>query len=462
MTERLHYPHPVAVIGAGPAGIFAARQLAEAGLPVVLINRDIKPGGLAEYGIYYDKYRMKLGLRRQFQRIVESSGIHYFGNVTVGEGGLLSLSDLMDMGFRAVMVTVGAQGTKWLGLPGEELAGVYHAKDIVYHYNQLPPYSTMDYPIGEKVVLVGAGNVMLDIARYCIRDLKVKQVTAVVRRGPADVKFDKKEMQSVIRNLDQQALDVEVSKAAPVMIAVNQDPVAAKAFILSALLQAEETGSDTNFNFRFLATPKGIIGDNSGKVTGFEIEHTTLKMQGNNGSSTGRTSAVGLGTSEVIEADTVIFCIGDQVSTGLGLPVNRWGEYVKHPQPAYPVDNISYEAYDDQAAQPLEGVFLAGWAREASSGLVGTARKDGQKGADAMLEYLASLPEKSPEESPIELLEEAIGGQMSSVVRNQDFLRLADAEAARAEELGINYFKFNTNEEMFTAMGLMEMCGNQE
>ncbi len=461
MTEKQYIPHPVAVIGAGPAGVFAARHLADAGLPVALINRDIRPGGLAEYGIYYDKYKMKLGLRKQFQRIIDSPGIHYFGNVKVGEHGALSLSDLKEIGFKGIMVTVGAQGTKWLGLPGEELDGVYHAKDLVYHYNQLPPYSTQQYHIGEHVVLIGAGNVMLDIARYCIRDLKVKTVTAVVRRGPADVKFDKKEMQAVIQNLNQNALDAEVRKAAPVMEAVGQDPLAAKAFILSAVLQAELTGSHTDFSFRFLATPKAIIGDTNGKVTGFEIEHTTLKLrEGSNGS--GRTSAIGLGTTEVLEADTVIFCIGDTVSSGLGLTVDHWGEYSKNPTPAYPVEGTSYEAYDDQLDQPLEGVFLAGWAREASSGLVGTARKDGEKGAEALLNYLETLSEETHSQSAMTRLEEVLSAQIPPAVRNEDFLRLAEAEATRAEELGIEVFKFNTNEEMFHAMGMMEISSNQE
>lgn len=459
MASRQQFPHPVAVIGAGPAGLFAARQLAEAGLPVALINRDIRPGGLAEYGIYYDKYRMKLGLRRQFQRIVESPGVNYFGNVTVGKEGAVNLTDLKEMGFEGIMVTVGAQGTKWLGLPGEHLDGVYHAKDIVYHYNQLPPYSTQEFPIGEHVVLVGAGNVMLDVARYCIKDLKVKTVTAVVRRGPADVKFDKKEMQSVIRNLNQEALDAEVRKAAPVMEAVGQDPVAAKAFILSAVLQSEPTGSDTDFSFRFLTTPKSIVGDADGRVTGFKVEHTTLKLrEGTNGS--GRTSAVGLGTTEVLKADTVIFCIGDTVSTSLELPLDRWGEYAKNPEPAFPVEGISYEAYNEQLGQPLEGIFLAGWAREASSGLVGTARKDGQKGAEAMLKYLATLPMESPDQPSLALLADTLSDQVPPVVRNEDFLRLAAVEEARAEELGIEYFKFNTNEEMFAAMGMLEINGN--
>jgi ferredoxin--NADP+ reductase len=156
----------VAVIGAGPAGLFAARELANAGLQVALINRDIKAGGLAEYGIYPSKYKMKDGLRKQFRQILALPNLHYFGNVSVQQDGPLSLSDLQALGFDAILVTVGAQGTKWLGLPGEDLAGVYHAKDLVYHYNKLPPFSQQQFNIGRRIVCVGVGNVMLDIAHW--------------------------------------------------------------------------------------------------------------------------------------------------------------------------------------------------------------------------------------------------------------------------------------------------------
>ncbi len=132
----------IAVVGAGPAGLFASRQLAESGAKVLLFNRDIKPGGLAEYGIYPDKVKMKEGLRKQFQQILEMPTVHYFGNVVIGRKGDLTLDDLQALGVDAIVVTAGAQGTKWLGIPGESIPkGVYHAKDIVYHYNKLPPYS---------------------------------------------------------------------------------------------------------------------------------------------------------------------------------------------------------------------------------------------------------------------------------------------------------------------------------
>ena len=192
----------VAIVGAGPAGLYAARKLVEGGARVVLFNRDIKPGGLAEYGIYPDKLKLKFGLRAQFQQILDLPAIDYFGNVTVCCGGIIVLEDLLESGFQAVLITTGAQGTKWLRLPGENLPGVYHAKNIIFHNNLLPPFSEKKYLLGKRVAVVGAGNVMLDVAHYLVRDRKVDEVIAVVRRGPGEVKFTRKEMETVARNLD--------------------------------------------------------------------------------------------------------------------------------------------------------------------------------------------------------------------------------------------------------------------
>src|SRR5690554_6274323 len=112
--------HTVAMIGAGPASIYAAEVLAKAGHQVVMLNRDIKPGGLAEFGIYPTKYKMKRGLRRYFDRVLSHENIYYAGNVRVGQEADVSLDELRELGFDALVVAVGAQGTKWLGLPGEE------------------------------------------------------------------------------------------------------------------------------------------------------------------------------------------------------------------------------------------------------------------------------------------------------------------------------------------------------
>lgn len=388
---------------------------------------------------------MKEGLRKQYRRILENPEINYYGNVIVGKDSGLSLDDLNNLGFQAVMVTVGAQGTKWLGLPGEDLKGVYHAKDIVYHYNKLPPFSTQEFSIGERVALIGVGNVMIDIAHWVIRDVKAKEVVAVARRGPAEVKFTKKEMENVARNLDLEALDEEISRVSARMKAVDQDPQVAKDFFLSALPNAKEPVSESRFLFEFLSSPCRIIGDESGQVCGLEVDDTELVPRN------GDTKAQRLGTKRVLDVDTVVFCIGDRVDEAFGLPV-QWNEYVKNPDPKFPVDCCSYEAYDPDVDKPIEGVFFAGWSREASSGLVGVARKDGGCGANALLQYLQTKAPLVDAEMILEELEGVLEKNFISVVSKEDVQRLEAVEKAEAQELGLEEYKMKTNEEMLAAI----------
>jgi ferredoxin--NADP+ reductase len=440
-----HNGYIVAVIGAGPAGLYASRQLASQGIRVVLFNRDIRPGGLAEYGIYPTKTKMKLGLRRQFNQILEDPRIEYYGNIRIGKEGDFTLDELKKIGFQVLLVTVGAQGTKWLGLPGEDLLGVYHAKDLVYHYNRLPPFSQYKFHIGRRVALVGVGNVMLDIAHWLIRDLKVEEAIAIARRGPAEVKFSKKEMEIVARNLDLEDLDAEFERVAPIMRSIGQDVSEAKAFILSTLPKAREPVSDTRFRFEFLASPSRILGGERGVVRGLEVEDTTLIA------SNGTTKAKRLGSTRVLDVDTVIFCIGDRVDETFGLPI-KWNEFIKNPTPRFPVNGLSHEAYDPDEEKPIEGVFVAGWSREASSGLVGVARKDGENGALAVLEYLQTLsPAENPEET-LRNIRKRINHLDRQVIRKEDLQYLEMAEKAEAEKLQVEDFKFKSNSEMLRAI----------
>lgn len=445
MTNDHESKYLVAVIGAGPAGLYAAKYLADNGARVVLFNRDIKPGGLAEYGIFHKKHRMKEGLRKQFRSILASEPITYYGNVTIGMEADLSLSELKQLGFQATLVSVGAQGTKWLGLPGEDLDGVYHAKDIVYHYNKLPPYSEQAFSIGKRVALIGVGNVMIDIAHWAIRDLKVEEVIAVARRGPAEIKFTKKELQNVARNLDMAALELELARVSERMAAVDQDPEETKAFIHSAFPKALEPVSDTRFRFEFLSSPKQMLGDEGGHVCGLEVDDTKLEPRN------GDTKAVRLGTTRVLDVDTVVFCIGDKVDEHFGLPI-QWNEFVKNPEPRFPINDLSYEAYDPEADSPIEAVFVAGWSREASSGLVGIARKDGECGAKAMLQYLEGVSPAQDIAGALEKVSQAIGGLSHPVVDKTGVKKLEALEHAEAEKRGLEAFKFGSNQKMLSLL----------
>jgi ferredoxin/flavodoxin---NADP+ reductase len=427
----------VAVVGAGPAGLFGARELANAGARVVMFNRDIKPGGLAEYGIYPAKHTMKEGLRKQFRGVLDNQCVDYYGNVTVGAQGDLSLDDLRTLGFQVVLVTAGAQGTKWLGLPGEQFIGVYHAKDVVYFYNKLPPFAQKSYRFGKRCAIVGAGNVMVDIARYLIREVKVDEVIAVVRRGPAEVKFGKKEMEHLITNLDLAMLDKEIERVAPTMHAVGQDPAAARAMILEAQPNAEAKSSETIFRFEFLASPTQMLGDANGYLTRLEIEDNTLTLKD------GDTKARGTGNKRLLDVETVIFAIGDKVDETFGLPV-EWNEFVKSKTPRFPIDGISFES-------TIEGVFVGGWSRKASDGLVGYARKDGTNASKAVWQYLQTL---TPGKANTDAVAERVHHLGKPVVNKEDIKRLEAVEVEEARKRGLEEFKFDNNEDMLNVIGL--------
>jgi ferredoxin--NADP+ reductase len=435
----------VAIIGAGPAGLFAAEALAAKGFGIALFNRDIKPGGLAEYGVFPDKYRLRNGLRSQFNAILALDNIHYYGNVHLGGEKELGIPDLFTLGFAAVLVTSGAQGIKSLHLPGEELNGVIHAKDLVYHYNKLPPYSEMAFPFGKRVAIVGAGNVMADVAHFLLKFTAVEQITTLIRRGPAEVKFDRKEMESIISYLDQPAFEQEVERVAGEMRDLGQDVQAAKAAILAALPKAEPRQRDARLYLRFLSSPREILSDGEGHVAALEIEENQLVIKD------GQVTAKGTGRTQQIELDNVIFAIGDQVLDELGLPL-RQNEYCIAGKPQFPVDDESFEIEDPANGMNLPGIFVAGWARNPSTGLVGTARKDGLHVAEAINQYLIAKGQLSGVGHAF--VEEQLARLGYHAVTKVDLNRLDAGEKLQAEKTGLEEYKFSTNEEMLRAMGL--------
>ena len=213
----------------------------------------------------------------------------------------------------------------------------------------------------------------------------------------------------------------------------------------AGLEKAVPNDSATRLTFQFLASPVAITGDDHGFVTGLVVENNTLELQ------EGSVAARGLGTRRTIAVDTVIFAIGDRVDGELGLPV-RGSEYFKNAQPRYPVEDTSYEPYDSEMHRPIEGIFLAGWSRKASSGLVGVARKDGINGAKAVLQYLSTLPEI--DEVPMHRMKRRLAQLNKPVVTTAELATLLRVEQKIAEDAGLEEFKFSTNESMLEAMGL--------
>ncbi len=433
----------VAIIGAGPAGLFAAQKVAEAGYGVAVFNRDIKPGGLVEYGIFPDKFKLRQGFRNQFNQILESESIQYYGNVSIGRFGKVSVEDLFGFGFSAVLVACGAQGTKSIGLAGEDLEGVYHAKDIVYHYNHLPPFSERDFPIGRRVAIIGGGNVMADITHYLIQYREVDAITAILRRGPAEAKFDQKELLPIIAHLDLDEFEAEIKRVSPAMVKVSQDPESAKNKILAALEKACPKENACKLTFRFLQSPKIILGDQDGRVTAIGLEQNILEAHNE--------TVIAKGTGEItrLDVDTVIFAIGDRVLDDLGLPMQN-GAMSPARNSKYPIDGVSFEVGDPNTGEPLPGLYFAGWSRNPSTGLAGVARRDGVQAAAALTQSLDSIPLSAGVN--IHILEDGLRGKGIEFVTQKELRIILAAEKLIAEANGLEEYKYSTNEAMLACL----------
>lgn len=443
--------HTIAMIGAGPAALYSSAKLADAGHDVVIINRDIKPGGLAEFGIYPNKYKMKRGLRSYFRKILSRPRVTYLGNVCVGEEADISLDEIREMGFGAVVVAVGAQGTKWLGLEGEDAESVFHAKDLVYHYNALPPYSEQEFAVGQNVCVIGLGNVCLDIVHWLACEKKVESVTSVARRGPAERKTTRKELRLVSGAIDIEQLRAEFDAIASVMRNVDQDPEKVFKELTRFVETPLETESETTFNMRFLRSPDRIERDETGAVTGLVCKKTRLLLgdDGNAGLET-------LEDEELLPCDTVVFAIGDSIEPSLGLPLDsRWsGSFATaiDPWPAHP-DRPRYMVEDHTEGEPLWGTFVIGWAREASDGLVGKAKADGEQGCDEILAYLTGEFAHQPDvqlQTPeiVENLLNILASREIEVVDYDNVRQIETVEQQKAEEHEVEEFKFSSQKAM--------------
>ncbi len=370
----------VFVVGAGPAGLFAARKIANAGHRVVIFNRDIKPGGLAEYGIYPQKFHMKNGLRKQFAKILAMPNVDYIGNVRVRSDERLTIDDLKKWQPTAIVFAVGAQGNKKLGMPGEDSKGVYSAKDFVYNYNLLPPFTSQDFSVGRRIAIIGMGNVMVDIARWLMLDQpgeKPEEVVVIARRGPFEVKFDRKEFDEVEAFLDRKRFQEELDRVGEACKAVNQDVSQVPDTTFPWVKSQPETKPDSKLTFRFLSSPVAIEPGPDGRIARLRVQENILALDGEN------TRPKATDKEVLLDVDTLIFAIGDLADPGLGLPYSK-NSYVTNPDLADP-DRAAYEVFNPETGKVLDGVFVVGWARKASEGLVGKARFDAERGIDHVL-----------------------------------------------------------------------------
>ena len=181
-----------------------------------------------------------------------------------------------------------------------------------------------------------------------------------------------------------------------------------------------------------------MLGDANCYLTQVEVEDNNLVLKD------GDTKARGTGNKRMLNVETVIFASGDKVDETFGLPV-EWNEFVKSSTPRFPIDGLSFES-------TFPDVFVGGWSRKASDGVVGYARKDGTNASKAVWQYLQTL---SPAAVNIEAVVEKVNQLGKPIVTKTDIKKLGAIEVEEASKRGLEEFKYDNNEEMLNVMGLM-------
>ena len=403
-------PLRVAIVGSGPAGFYAAGQLLadkERTVEVDVFDKLATPWGLVRYGVAPDHPKIK-SVTRVYEKTAAKPGFRFHGNVEIGAD--VSHEELASA-YHAVLYAVGTASDNKLGIPGEDRPGSHGALEFVAWYNGHPDYADHDFDLSARtVVVVGNGNVALDVARMLALDVSelqvtdtadhaievlarssVEEVVVLGRRGPAQAAFTNPELRE-LADLHDADVIVDAPEGTWIGLEGIEPTNERNVEILRDYQQAEPKGRRKRIVLRFGVSPVEILGD--GKVQGVRIVHNELVEDG------GRVSARPTGESEVIEAQLVVRSVGYTGSPLPGVPFDG-GKGTIHNQGGR-VTHVGTE-------EPLPGVYTAGWVKRGPSGVIGTIKKCAQETVARLLEALQAglLPE--PTTPPAALLEELEG-----------------------------------------------------
>ncbi|GAA5078339.1 FAD-dependent oxidoreductase [Thermocatellispora tengchongensis] len=373
----------MAVVGAGPAGLFTADELVRQDrLPVTvdLLERLPVPFGLVRYGVAPDHPKIK-AVTRSLQKIVEHPRVRFLGGV--GFGAELDREDLLRH-YDAVVYAAGAPADRGLGIPGESSPGCHPATAFVSWYSGHPDAGPPFALDARHAVVVGAGNVALDVARVLAKPAralertdmpqpvldalavsKVTDITVLVRRGPEHTRFTTKELRE-LDELDGVAIRVPPGEAEP-----GGGPLDRTAENNLALFRSwtgePAAGTERTITFRFWRRPVEVRGTPS--VRELIVERTRLDASG---------ALTGTGEREVLPAGLVLRSVGYR---GLPLP----GVPFDHERGV--IRNAGGRVVDE-AGEPCPREYVAGWLKRGPSGVIGTNRMDAAETVALMVEDL--------------------------------------------------------------------------
>ena len=360
----------IAIVGSGPAGYYTAEAAQKKwgdDVRVDVFDTLPVPYGLIRTGVAPDHQSIK-GVSKRYETTALSDNVRFVGNVTIGKD--LSVEELQQL-YDAVVFATGAPHDKPLGLPGEDLANVFGSAAFVGWYNGHPQFAKLDPDLtGKSAVVIGMGNVALDVARIlaktvaefagsdivnhaleALRVSKVRTVTIVGRRGPHQIMMTPKELGELM-HLERAAPRVDPADLPAVEEDAILEPGLRKSVghlrSFAAIPESERADKAIEIDFDMFASPVRIVGD--GKVEGVEVERTKVEA--------GR--AVGTGETYVIPADLVVACIG----------------YRSSPIPGVPFDERAGKFANDEG-RIVPGLYAVGWARRGPTGTIGTNRPDG-------------------------------------------------------------------------------------
>jgi ferredoxin/flavodoxin---NADP+ reductase len=406
-------PLRVAVVGSGPAGFYAAGQLLSSSDPVItvdLFDRLSTPWGLVRFGVAPDHPKIK-SVTRVFEKTAKKPGFRFHGNVEIGRD---LTHEQLTSAYHAVLYSVGTPSDRKLGIPGEDLPGSESATEFVAWYNGHPDYAAMEYDLtAKRVVVVGNGNVAIDVARMLLlsvdelavtdtadhaidslRRSEVEEVVVLGRRGPVQAAFTNPELLELaeldLADVIVDPKDLELDPASQAALEDADATTKRNVDTLNEYATFTPSGKPRRIVLRFLQSPVKIEGD--GRVESITIERNALVA-----SADGSLRAQPTGVTETIATDLVLRSIG----------------YVGTPLPGVPFDerrstilNADGRVLDPGTEKPIPGVYTADWVKRGPSGVIGTNKKCAQQTTDLLLgDFRAgSLPE--PSTDPDEMLDD--------------------------------------------------------
>ncbi|GAB4174803.1 MAG: FAD-dependent oxidoreductase [Roseiflexaceae bacterium] len=453
-------PARIAIIGAGPAGFYTAEALLKQknlNLSVDLFNRLPTPFGLVREGVAPDHQEIK-AVTRIYQRLLDDPRLRYFGNVTFGAD--LSLDDLRRH-YDQVVFSVGAQADRRMGIPGEDLDGSFAATSFVGWYNGHPDYRDMQFDLSTPtVVVVGNGNVAMDVTRILISDperlattdiadhaleaLRASQVREVImlgRRGPVQASFTNPELKE-FGELD--GVDVIINPADleldPASIqALEGDKMAQRNVDLLRVYAAKtDLNAPRRIVMRFLASPIEVLGSD-GRMTGIKIERNRLASD-----ATGGLRAKGTGEFETISAGMVLRSVGYR---GVPLPG------VPFDEATFTIPNVNGRVLSNGGGETLSGLYTVGWVKRGPSGVIGTNKADAVATVAGMLEDLGVLDGAPDEGRDPAVAEALIRSRKPNYVSVEGWKKLDAYETARGAEQGRPRVKLTKVADMLEVIG---------